>query len=80
VGGPLALVRDGDWIALDVPNRSLTLEVPEAELTRRREAWRPAPPRFERGYRLLYQQHVTQAPQGVDFDFLRLPARAPMGS
>ena len=74
VGGPLALVQNGDWISLDVPNRRLTLEVPDEELARRRANWRPPPFQFERGYRLLYQQHVLQAPQGADFDFLRLPA------
>jgi dihydroxy-acid dehydratase len=77
VGGPLALVQNGDPIVLDLPGRSLTLEVPESELTRRRAAWQPRPLQFERGYRWLYQQHVTQAPQGCDFDFLqlRLPFR-----
>ena len=80
VGGPLALVRDGDPIALDVPGRTLTLEVPAEELGRRRAAWRPAPLQYERGYRLLYQQHVLQANEGCDFDFLRLRAGAPAGS
>src|SRR5262249_25014691 len=50
VGGPLALVRDGDEIELDVPKRSLTLRVPDEELARRRAAWKPRPPHFERGY------------------------------
>ena len=80
VGGPLALVQNGDWISLDVPHRTLTLELPDAALAQRRAAWRPAPRQFERGYRMLYQQHVTQAPQGVDFDFLRLPAGRPVGT
>ena len=71
IGGPLALVRTGDWIALDVPNRSLTLDVPEDELARRRAEWRPPPRRFERGYVRLYVEHVLQAPDGCDFDFLR---------
>ena len=61
-------------------NRSLTLEVSETELAQRRAAWQPGPLKFERGYRMLYQQHVTQAPQGVDFDFLRLPVGRPAGS
>ena len=77
--GPLALVQNGDWISLDVPHRTLTLELPVAALAQRRAAWRPAPRQFERGYRMLYQQHVTQAPQGVDFDFLRLPPGKPVG-
>jgi L-arabonate dehydrase len=70
VGGPLALVRDGDEIELDVPNRRLTLGVPDEELTRRRAAWTPPPPHFERGYGRLFLDHVLQAHQGVDFDFL----------
>jgi len=71
VGGPLALVRDGDEIELDVPRRRLTLDVAEDELARRRVAWRPRPPRFERGYGRLFVDHVLQADQGCDFDFLR---------
>jgi dihydroxy-acid dehydratase len=74
-GGPLALVRDGDPIRLDVPAGRLDLLVDPAELLRRAEeppAVRPAP--AARGYRLLYARHVTQADQGCDFDFLRNPA------
>ena len=70
VGGPLALVRDGDEIELDVPNRRLTLRVPDDELARRRAAWTPRPPHYERGYGRLFLDHVLQAHQGVDFDFL----------
>ena len=72
LGGPLAWVRDGDPIALDVPKRTLVLDVAEAELARRRAAWKPAaaPADSERGYRRLYLDHVQQAPQGCDFDFL----------
>src|SRR5881275_2105744 len=70
VGGPLAFVEDGDLIVLDVPARKLELDVSEAELARRRAAWRRPPPRFERGYGALYQQHIAQADQGCDFDFL----------
>src|SRR3546814_16173981 len=54
VGGPLALVRDGDLITLDVPNRRLDVQLPEAELAERRAAWQAPPPRFERGYGVLY--------------------------
>ena len=79
IGGPLALVRDGDWIDLDVEGRRLHLDVPDDELARRRADWTPAPLTFERGYRRLYQLHVTQAPEGCDFDFLRLPAGKPVG-
>jgi L-arabonate dehydrase len=77
VGGPLALVRDGDEIELDVPNRRLTLRVPDEELARRRAAWTPRLPHFERGYGRLFLDHVLQAHQGVDFDFLvgRTPVR-----
>jgi len=71
VGGPLALVRDGDEIQLDVPRRTLTLEVAEAELGRRRAAWTPRPPHFSRGYGRLFLDHVLQADEGCDFDFLR---------
>jgi dihydroxy-acid dehydratase len=71
VGGPLALVRDGDWIELDVPNRTLRLEVPDDELERRRAEWRPPDSvRYSRGYYRLYVEHVLQADQGADFDFL----------
>jgi dihydroxy-acid dehydratase len=70
VGGPLALVRDGDLIALDVPARTLELMVDDEELDRRRAAWTAPPPRFERGYGSLYATHITQADQGCDFDFL----------
>jgi dihydroxy-acid dehydratase len=66
----LALVKDGDLIELDVAARKLELKVDAAELDRRRAAWKKPPPRFERGYGALYQQHITQADQGCDFDFL----------
>ncbi|HEY8369695.1 MAG TPA: dihydroxy-acid dehydratase, partial [Thermodesulfobacteriota bacterium] len=71
VGGPLALVKDGDEIELDVPARTLTLRVPDEELARRRAAWRPRPPHFTRGYGHLFLEHVLQANEGADFDFLR---------
>jgi dihydroxy-acid dehydratase len=72
VGGPLALVEDGDEIVLDVETRRLDLVVPEAELARRRARWR-APARLApRGYRRLFAERVLQAPQGCDFDFLRV--------
>ena len=70
VGGPLALVRDGDLVSLDVPGRRLELLVDEAELARRRAAWQAPPPRYERGFGALYLKHVTQADEGCDFDFL----------
>ena len=70
VGGPLAFVRDGDLIELDVETRSLQIKVDDADLARRRASWKKPAPRFERGYGALYQQHITQADQGCDFDFL----------
>jgi dihydroxy-acid dehydratase len=73
VGGPLALVRDGDLIELDVPARALNVRVAEEELTRRRGAWRAPPPKFTRGYGKLYLDHVLQADEGCDFDFCQGP-------
>jgi dihydroxy-acid dehydratase len=70
VGGPLALVKDGDEVELDFANRQLNLLVDEAELAQRRAQWQAPPPAYTRGYGRLYLQHVNQAPQGVDFDFL----------
>jgi dihydroxy-acid dehydratase len=70
VGGPLALVRDGDLIELDVESRRLDLRVPEDELVRRRAAWKPPAPLASGGYQRLYIDHVLQAHQGADFDFL----------
>lgn len=70
VGGPLALVREGDEIALDTPGRRLDLLVDAAELEARRAAWTPPPARFARGYGALFTAHIQQAPQGCDFDFL----------
>jgi len=69
-GGPLAHVATGDRIALDVPGRSLTLLVDEAELARRRAAWRPPAPKADRGYTKLFLDEATQADRGVDFRFL----------
>jgi dihydroxy-acid dehydratase len=71
VGGPLALVQTGDLITLDVPARSLQLQVPDDELARRRAAWTAPEQPFKRGFTHLYQQHVTQAHEGCDFDFLQ---------
>jgi dihydroxy-acid dehydratase len=70
VGGPLALVRDGDLIELDVPARKLELKISDAEMAARRAAWQRPAPKYERGFGALYQQHITQADQGCDFDFL----------
>jgi dihydroxy-acid dehydratase len=71
VGGPLALIQTGDVVRLDVRARTLEMLVDEAELSRRREAWTPPARKDERGYRRLYEDHVLQADQGCDLDFLR---------
>lgn len=73
-GGPLAVVQNGDMITIDVPARSLTLDVPAEEIARRLAALPPAPETAARGYEKLYAEHVLQADEGVDFDFLRAPS------
>jgi dihydroxy-acid dehydratase len=70
VGGPLALVRTGDLISVDVPARGIHLHVADDELAARRRAWVAPPPRYERGYGWLFGRHILQADQGCDFDFL----------
>jgi dihydroxy-acid dehydratase len=70
VGGPLGLVRNGDMISVDIPARSITLEVSEAELEARRAAMPEPTARFERGYGWMFAQHIRQAHEGCDFDFL----------
>jgi dihydroxy-acid dehydratase len=77
IGGPLALVRDGDVIELDVPARRLTLKVGDEELARRKAAWTPPAPRYGRGYGQMFAQHITQANEGCDFDFLERGAPIP---
>ena len=78
VGGPLAIVQEGDRIRLDVEERVLDLLIDEEELARRREAWEPPARKDDRGYRRLYEDHVLQANHGCDFDFLR--GRSPVVS
>ncbi|RSZ28761.1 dihydroxy-acid dehydratase [Variovorax beijingensis] len=70
VGGPLALVRTGDRITVDVPARTIHLEVSDEELAARRAAWTPPPARYERGYGWMFGRHILQANEGCDFDFL----------
>ena len=70
VGGPLALVKSGDRITLDVAARTINLEVSEVELARRRAAWKKPERRFERGYGWMFTRHIKQASEGCDFDFL----------
>ena len=77
VGGPLAFVREGDRIQLDLAGRRLDLLVPEAELAARRAAWRRPEVRYRRGYLALYSERVTQANEGCDFDFLSGTAPTP---
>ncbi|MFG1670363.1 L-arabinonate dehydratase [Streptomyces sp. Y7] len=75
IGGPLALVRTGDPITLDVEARTLQLNVDDAELQRRRAEWTPPPERYERGYGALYNEQITQADTGCDFAFLARPGK-----
>jgi dihydroxy-acid dehydratase len=77
IGGPLALVRTGDLIELDVPGRKLTLKVSNEELAKRREVWKPKARKYERGYGRIFSQHVSQADKGCDFDFLEGTAPIP---
>ena len=70
-GAPLAIVRDGDEIELDVPARRLELLVPDAEIKKRLAAWRSPAPHYERGYGRMFLDHILQAHEGCDFDFLR---------
>jgi len=77
VGGPLALVRNGDRIHLDASARRLDLLVDEAELEARRGAWSPPPPHYRRGYGAMFIEHVLQADQGCDFDYLARRAPNP---
>ncbi|NTA38770.1 L-arabinonate dehydratase [Agrobacterium salinitolerans] len=71
VGGPLALLKTGDIVRLDLPQRRLDMLVSEEEIAQRRAAWQAPAPRYERGYGYLFSKHVTQADQGCDFDFLQ---------
>jgi dihydroxy-acid dehydratase len=76
VGGPLALVKDGDVIELDIPARRLELRVSEEELASRRAEWKAPAPRFERGYGVMFSQFVSQADEGCDFKFLETGTKA----
>jgi dihydroxy-acid dehydratase len=78
VGGPLALVRTGDSIAIDVPQRSIMLNVTPAEMAKRRAQWKPPPPRYERGYGWMFSRHIKQANEGCDFDFLETGFGSPV--
>ena len=78
VGGPLALLRNGDIVSLDIPNRKLEMEVNDEELARRHAAWTPPEPRYERGYGWMFSRHIEQANLGCDFDFLKRDFGAPV--
>jgi dihydroxy-acid dehydratase len=71
VGGPLALLQNGDIVEVDIPARTLNMRVSDEELARRRAAWQPPTPRYERGYGWLFSKHIEQADKGCDFDFLK---------
>ncbi|MFV1996360.1 MAG: dihydroxy-acid dehydratase, partial [Verrucomicrobiales bacterium] len=77
LGGPLALVRDGDYIVLDVEARRIDLEVSDSELERRHAAWTPPEPRYQRGYGRLFSEEITQAHEGCDFRFLHAGEETP---
>src|SRR5207302_1110115 len=77
VGGPLALVKTGDTIELDVPRRRLQVMIDDAEMMKRKRAWKAPARRFERGYGALFSQHIRQANEGCDFDFLEGTASTP---
>ena len=77
VGGPLALVQNGDLIELDVPGRRLMLRVDDAEVMRRKRLWKAPAPRYARGYGAIFQKHIRQAHEGCDFDFLEGTAPTP---
>jgi len=78
IGGPLALIKNGDLITVDVPARRLHLEVSDAELAQRRAHWKAPAPRYERGYGWMFSRHILQADQGCDFDFLETAFGGPV--
>jgi len=78
VGGPLALLRTGDMVSVDVERRSIRMEVHDDELDRRRAAWTPPAPHYERGYGWMFSRHIRQANEGWDFDFLTTGFGAPV--
>ena len=70
IGGPLALIQNGDIIEIDIPNRSISVKISDEEMAVRRAAWITPEPRYERGYGQMFARHVEQADKGCDFDFL----------
>jgi dihydroxyacid dehydratase/phosphogluconate dehydratase len=77
VGGPLAFVRNGDLVELDVEKRVLNLRITDPEFQKRKQAWKPPARKYERGYGAIFAQHVKQANDGCDFDFLEGTASVP---
>jgi dihydroxy-acid dehydratase len=77
IGGPLALVREGDFIELSVSDRRLELCISDEEMEKRRAEWKPPAPYYARGFGALYTTHVTQAEEGCDFDFLHRGTETP---
>lgn len=78
IGGPLALLKTGDIISVDVEARSVSVEISEEEMERRRKAWKAPPPRYGRGYGWMAAHHIVQADKGCDFDFLQTDFGAPV--
>ncbi len=77
IGGPLALVKSGDIVELDVPGRKLNLKISDEEMAKRKTAWKPGEKKYQRGYGKIFSQHVSQADKGCDFDFLEGTAPTP---
>jgi len=79
IGGPLALLRTGDIVEVDVDARSINMRVSEEELAKRRAEWKEPPPRYGRGYGHMFLKHIQQANEGCDFDFLKTEFGPPVG-
>jgi dihydroxy-acid dehydratase len=79
IGGPLALVKNGDMISVDIEARAIRLEISDAEMTRRKAQWKPPARHYERGYGYAFSKHIQQANEGCDFDFLKTDFGAPVG-
>src|SRR5699024_8375426 len=78
VGGPLALVRTGDIITLDIDSRLLNVEISKEEMEKRKQDWEKPQPRYERGYGWMFLEHILQANEGCDFDFLETSFGSPV--
>jgi dihydroxy-acid dehydratase len=78
IGGPLALVKNGDMVSVDIDARTIRLEISDAEMAKRRSAWKPPAKHYERGYGYAFSKHIQQANEGCDFDFLKTDFGAPV--